>query len=187
MMDAFNYLAVLFSVILGLALTQILQGLRGLMLVRSRVRIYWPSLIWMALVFLIVIQDWWAMFTLRVVREWTFPMYAAVLVLVTLLYLVAGLASPDIEADGTVDMRASYFAHSRWFFGLFAAAVVASAVKDLIITGRVVIGENLGFHAVFLATSAIAASTKARWYHALLAPAMAAVFVTYIALLFARL
>lgn len=186
-MDAFNYLAVLFSVILGLALTQILQGLRGLMLVRSRVRIYWPSLIWMALVFLIVIQDWWAMFAFRTVREWTFPMYAAVLVLVTLLYLVAGLVSPDIEPDGTVDMRASYFAHARWFFGLFALVVVASLVKSLIISGRVVANEDLGFHAVFLTASTIAAATKSRWYHAVLAPLMAVVLVTYIALLFARL
>ena len=34
-MDAFSYLSVLLSIILGLAITQVLQGFRGLMLARS--------------------------------------------------------------------------------------------------------------------------------------------------------
>src|SRR6185312_11679923 len=42
--DAFNYLSVLLSIILGLAITQILKGFRGLTLSRSRVVAYWPSL-----------------------------------------------------------------------------------------------------------------------------------------------
>ena len=40
-MDAFSYLSVLISIILGLAVTQALQGFRGLMLARSRVRASW--------------------------------------------------------------------------------------------------------------------------------------------------
>jgi hypothetical protein len=38
--DAFSYLSVLLSIILGLAITQILQGLRRLMQARSRLRVY---------------------------------------------------------------------------------------------------------------------------------------------------
>jgi hypothetical protein len=41
-MDEFSYLSVLISVILGLAVTQILKGFRGILLSRARVRIYWP-------------------------------------------------------------------------------------------------------------------------------------------------
>ena len=48
-MDAFSYLSVLLSIILGLAITQILQGYRGLLLARGRVTFYVPSLIWTAL------------------------------------------------------------------------------------------------------------------------------------------
>jgi hypothetical protein len=36
MMDAFGYLSVLLSIIVGLAITQVLRGFRGLMLARSR-------------------------------------------------------------------------------------------------------------------------------------------------------
>jgi len=43
-MDEFSYLSVLLSIILGLAVTQILQVFRGLLLSRARVLIYWPVL-----------------------------------------------------------------------------------------------------------------------------------------------
>jgi hypothetical protein len=39
-MDEFSYLSVLLSVILGLAVMQILQGFRGLLLSRARIQIY---------------------------------------------------------------------------------------------------------------------------------------------------
>ena len=186
-MDAFSYLAVLFSVVLGLALTQILKGLRALMLARSRVQIYWPALIQAGLLLLIVTQDWWAMFGLRAVKDWTFAMFATVLLMVTLLYLVAGLALPDIEREGSVDMRETYFAHRRWFFGLFALVIVVSLLKDLVIQGRITTVANLSFHGFFFVAATIATIIKSRWYHALLAPIMTAVFVIYIVLLFARL
>ena len=45
-MDAFSYLSVLLSIVLGLGITQLLQGFGRLMNARSRVRPYWPSLLW---------------------------------------------------------------------------------------------------------------------------------------------
>ena len=186
-MDAFSYLAVLFSVVLGLALTQILQGLRTLMLARNRVQIYWPQLVWAALLSLIVAQDWWSMFGMRFVHDWTFAMYAIVLLQVTLIYMTAALALPEIERDGTVDMRKSYFEHARWFFGLLAAAVVVSPMKDLVFNVTLPSVENLIFHLVFLVTVIIAALTQSRRYHSIAAPFIMAVFVAYIVLLFAKL
>ena len=38
-MDEFSYLSVLISVILGLAVTQILKGFRGILLSRARIRL----------------------------------------------------------------------------------------------------------------------------------------------------
>ena len=57
--DSFSYLSVLLSIIIGLAVTQILQGLRVLMLSRASARLYAPSLIWSALLLLIATQMWW--------------------------------------------------------------------------------------------------------------------------------
>jgi hypothetical protein len=186
-MDTFSYLSVLFSVIVGLAVTEILQGLRRLIVVRKQVTVYAPLLIWMGVVLLILIQDWWAMFGLSAVKTWTFAMYAVVLVLVTLLYLVAGLSVPETEPDGTIDMRRSYFLHSRWFFGLFAAAVLASLAKGYVFYPHVVLDGNFAFHILFLAAAIAGSATRADWFHRALAPVIAGAFVVYIGLFFTRL
>ena len=43
-MDEFGYLAVILSIILGLSVTQLLQGLSNVINARDRVRIYWPAI-----------------------------------------------------------------------------------------------------------------------------------------------
>ena len=186
-MSAFDYLSVLFSVIMGLALTQILKGLRALMLARSRVTLYSPALIWAALVILFVAGAWWGMFAMRSFGQWTFAMYAVVVFQITLIYLVAGLIIPDIPSEGPVDMRAMYFAHKGWFFGLLALTVVATYFKDFITTGHLSSISNACFLGGFAALAVIAAIVKWRWFHWLLAVLSMAAIVAYSALLSFRL
>ena len=45
-MDSFTYISVLLSIVLGLAITQVLLGYRGLILTRAKVKLYTPTLIW---------------------------------------------------------------------------------------------------------------------------------------------
>jgi hypothetical protein len=70
--ESFNYLSVLLAIVLGLAVTQVLQGLRGLILTRARVKLYLPTLIWAGLMLLLAIQGWWASFAMRTRPHWTF-------------------------------------------------------------------------------------------------------------------
>jgi hypothetical protein len=182
-MSIFDYLSVLFSVILGLAVTQILLGLRALMLARSRVAVYWPALSWAILLILIVAEAWWGMFAMRTFTQWTFAMFAVVLLQTTLIYLVAGLALPDIPPDGAVDMRRMYYDHAGWFFALFAATVVTTLAKDLITTGHFSSPSNAGLLGMYLLLSVVAAITRRSWFHALLAPFSVAVIIIYSALL----
>jgi hypothetical protein len=57
-MESFNYLSVLLSIVLGLAITQVLLGLRGLILTRAKVKLYFPTMIWAGLALLIAVQGW---------------------------------------------------------------------------------------------------------------------------------
>jgi hypothetical protein len=42
-MDSFSYLSVILSIVLGLAITQVLLGFRGLILTRAKVKLYVPT------------------------------------------------------------------------------------------------------------------------------------------------
>ena len=186
-MDAFSYLSVLLSIILGLAITQVLGGYRALLLARRRVTLYWPSLIWSLLILLMATQNWWASFGLADRGDWHFGAFAAILVQVVLLYMLAAVVLPDMPHGEAIDLRAHYFREQRPFFGIAQALILSSLVKEVILNGRLPEPVNLGFHLLFWTSAALAIVIKSPRYHEVLAPVMAAVLGTYVALLFARL
>ena len=64
-MTPFEYLSVLVSIIVGLALTQLLSGAARLIQLRRRVVMHPATLWWMASLFLINVQVWWVAFERR--------------------------------------------------------------------------------------------------------------------------
>jgi len=150
-MDEFSYLSVLLSVILGLAVTQILKGFRGLLLSRARIRLYWPVIAWAALLLLICFQHWWATFGMRTRHDWTFLQFAIVLLNVIFIYMVAGLVFPDFFGEEVVDLRENFYAHRGWFFSLGCGAVVVSIAKEFVLDHRLPNTTNLVFQLIFAA------------------------------------
>lgn len=164
-MSTFDFLSVLFSVVIGLALTEVLQGFRELLIERKRVIIYWPALLWGVLMILIIAQAWWGMFAMRNVAEWNFVMYGAVIAQITLMYLAAGIAMPHVAVEGHIDMQARYYANARSFFTLLAATVGATFFKDYLLVGHFDSLTNALHLLYYFGLSLIAAFTRARWYH----------------------
>lgn len=186
-MESFDYLSVLLSIILGLAITQVLLGFRGLILTRVKVKLYFPTVIWAGLVLLIAIQAWWASFGLRMRAHWTFLAFIVIVLQAISVYMATAVVLPDITGDSIVDLRHHYFAHKSWFFGFMLSSVVFSAAKEFALSGHLPGRLNGEFHVVFCLAAIVAAITRREWFHKILAPAFAVVFLLYITLLFARL
>jgi len=186
-MDEFGYLSVLLSIILGLSLTQLLQGLAGVIQERKRVRLYWPAVGWAILLIVIDAQAWWAMFGLRQHHPWTFLHFSIVLLETILLYLLAALVLPSFAGDEMVDLRANYLGHSRWFFNIFVVLLFVSLVKDKVLAGAWPSQLNLAFHLLFMTGAAFAAATRSDRFHRVFVWFSAVLFSVYIGLLFAEL
>jgi hypothetical protein len=180
-MESFNYLSVLLSIVLGLAITQVLLGLRGLILTRAKVKLYFPTMIWAGLALLFAIQGWWASFAMRTHANWNFVALLFIMLQAISVYMVAALVLPDVTGDVIVDLRDHYFAHRSWFFGALLGSIVFSAAKELALTGHLPGRMNGVLAAV------VAAVTRREWFHKFLAPAVGLLFVLYITLLYARL
>jgi len=187
MTDQFSYLSVLLSVIVGLAVTQILKGYRGMVLSPVRVRMYWPTLLWSMSLLVINVQSWWAMFGLRDTRNWTFAGFAVVLLQTILQYMLAAIVFPDFFGPERVDLREHYWRHVRSFFGLSILVLLASLGKDLAIGGHLKDPLDLSFHLIWIALAAIGAVTRREWFHKALAIVMAALICLYIVVLFTHL
>jgi len=180
-------LSVLISIILGLGITQLVTGLGRLIQARRRIQSYAPTLIWVALLLVIHVQTWWAMFGLRNQTHWNFIQFFIVLLQPLVLSLLAALVLPEIGPDTHVDLRANYFDQARWFFCLLVLLLVVSLVKDVVLSGSLPSGINVGAHVVFISTSVVAAITQREWYHRQLAPFSIALMLAYIGVLFAQL
>lgn len=186
-MDEFGYLSVIISVILGLSVTQLLQGISQVINARDRVRIYWPSIGWALFLLLVDVQAWWAMFGYRNRHTWTFVQFTVVLLEAIMLYLLAALALPSIANEGEIDLRTNYFRHAGWFFGSLVVLLLDSLLKSVVVSGGLPGKTDLGFHLFWITTAFIAAFTRNELYHKAFICLSFGLFVAYIALLFSSL
>jgi hypothetical protein len=185
--DEFGYLSVIISVILGLSVTQLLQGISQVINARDRVRIYWPSIAWALLLLLVDVQAWWAMFGYRNRHTWTFVQFTVVLLEAIMLYLLAALALPNVANEGEIDLRTNYFRHAGWFFGSLVVLLLDSLLKSVVVSGGLPEKSDLGFHLFWITTAFIAAFTRNERYHKVFVCLSFGLFVAYIALLFSYL
>jgi hypothetical protein len=129
----FEYVMVLASIIIGLAMTHILQGVARLVQHPRRARLYWVHLCWVLYMFLIAVFWWWWEFRFQSIQEWTLQLYLFVLGYAFLIYLVCALLFPaDLEGyDGFKDY---FYSRRAWFFGL-QAAWLAVDLGDTLLKG----------------------------------------------------
>jgi len=184
--QAFEYLSVLISIVLGLGVTHLLSGFGRWLERRDSLQTYGPTLAWAAFVLLVHVQTWWTMFGYREYADWNFLQFTVVLLQPVVLFLLATLLFPSGDAPQR-DLR-EYFLHQRpWLFGLLAALVVVSLLKDVVRDGSLPSPMNLGFHGAFLGIALVGELVKTERGHGLLAYAALAILCAYIATLFFEL
>jgi len=77
-----------------------------------------------------------------------------------LLFLLAVVVFPSGDAP-TRDLKENFFNQRPWFFGLLAALVLNSVLKDVVREGGLPEAANLIFHGVILAISVLGQANAA--------------------------
>lgn len=186
-MESFEYLSVLVSIIVGLGLSHLLATVARLIQERDRVAFFVPTLIWMGLLFVLQVQIWWAAFEWQSAGSWTFFPFLLFLALPVGAYLLSVLLVPDLDALGTVDLKAGYFKNRRWFFGVLLLLPVLSLIHEQVQGGRVAWDLDAFFRLGFLAVALLGLSVRDIRVHWALTVGFALTFLLYIGLLFRRI
>jgi hypothetical protein len=186
-MDAFGYLSVLISIILGLAIAQVLQGYRALLLARGRIHGDPAPLIWSGLILLFAAQAWWASFDLTARPDWDFLDFAVILLQMGLLYMLSALVLPDVPAEQPVDLAGHFERHRTAFFAFLIAMLASSILKEAVLEHRLPLPLNLTFHLVLAGIAVAGILFRAKKVQLALALAGTVGFLAYVALLFTRL
>ena len=119
-MDMFEYVMVLVSIIVGLALTHLLQGMVDVVQRPRRLKIVSIHLVWVFYTLVTVAFWWWWQFKLQELTQvWTFQAYLFVLFFAGLLYFISTLLFPKV-LDPDLDLDAFFYDRRGWFFGATA-------------------------------------------------------------------
>jgi hypothetical protein len=180
-MTPFDFVCAFYSVVLGVAVAQLMTDLGRLIEHRDHVRTYWVHTLWIVTVLIASLGNWWSMWSVRGLKTWTFYLFALVVAFAAAIYLATVLLFPRVpENSQIVDLRRHFYKNRRIFFsataGFWSLGITCNAtffsvnVLDLwIITPSLLV-----------LLSIVAAITANPRYHAAFAVAAGAVNISLI-------
>ena len=162
-MALFEFLMVLASIIVGLAMAEILSGVAGLVKARGTVRTYWVHSFLQFGIFFALLQNWWENWDLRDLPAISFPTMMILLVPPVVLFLISALLYPD-DPEGS-DLDAHYYRQAPIIWGLvIVGTAVGTFVKPMALDFVIIQPDNLsGFLVIPLA--ALLVVSKSRRVH----------------------
>lgn len=152
-METFEYVMVLVSIIIGLALTHILTALGGAV---QRLRGHGPPirleatyLLWVGFVLIWLVSFWWWEFRFQELQiEWTFGLYLFIILYAIWLFLLSVVLVPS-GMEGLDESYGYLMSVRRWFFGALFGALVLDTVDTF------VKGVDWGVRPIFLVQTAV--------------------------------
>ena len=170
-MSAFEYTSVMASIIIGLALVDILISLNRLIRAGGSVRWHWAAPLAALLVVLTIIQIWWSIYSPQDAAM-TIGQFLPLLVELVILFLLAAAALPDDIPAGGIDLKLYYDRNGPYFWSLFTAALGWLIVVEG--AGALANGEDIGrlleARLIDLAVLGVFASlilVRRLWWHAI--------------------
>ncbi|MEQ1491434.1 MAG: hypothetical protein ABL932_12880 [Terricaulis sp.] len=145
-MSTFEYVSVIFSVVVSLAFTHLLAGIVRLIHARG-VKFSFVHAAWIALLVFWCIDYWFSTWHLREAEVWTLGFVSFLLLMATVLYVACGLAVPaEGEITEGTDLNAFYNTNRRKFLSVLFAYQLLSiggnlAIAPLQLAGWVNVGQ----------------------------------------------
>lgn len=167
-MTLFEFLMVLVSIIVGLGIAEVLTGVARLIRSRDSTSRYWIHSCVVALVFFALIQQWWELWNLRDVPEWTFLSLILMLTGPMGLFLIAHLIFP--ESLKGADLRNHYYESIRPIGWLAAFTVLFAALFRPVAFGSQLLELDNATSLIFLGGFITLATTRNSTLHAVLVP-----------------
>jgi hypothetical protein len=166
-MRPFDFVAVFYSVVLGVAVAQLMTGVGRLVEERRRVRNYWVHSVWILALLLCDADNWWSLWAVRDVASWRLVSFLLLIVLTTFVFLMTVLLFPRPPEPGeTIDLREHYYENSSIFLRANAGAWGAALLCNWTIFPSAPINFIFFIPTSILLVSLVVAQTRRPVYHA---------------------
>lgn len=132
-MSPFEFVTVLISIILGLGITQIMSGVADLIHQWEKVKLYWVHGLWVVLVFVLHVQQWWLTWELRMILPWRLPFFLFEILYPINLFILARILFPLANESAEVDLQIFYFRNYKKFFLMLIILSTLSAIENILV------------------------------------------------------
>jgi hypothetical protein len=129
--DLLVHARTMISIIMGLSLARLLNGVAGLIQHPKKEHLWWPHLCWVLYMMVSITAFWWWQFQLHELRSLTFETYIFLISEAAMIFLLCSVIFPTeiSEYDGYGD----YFMSRRaWFFGLLIISLLMDILDTLL-------------------------------------------------------
>ncbi|HEY3405642.1 MAG TPA: hypothetical protein VGK59_19800 [Ohtaekwangia sp.] len=180
-MSPFEYVIVLISIILGLGITTILTGLAEWIKHSNRSRLYAPYVIWIVLVFVMHVHEWWVSYGLKSIERWPMSLFMFIVLYPINLYVLAHLLFPVDYKNGP-DSKTFYLTNYRKIFISVCIMVVLSMIENMTLLDRSIVEQLPHVLVLSVLVTMILIRTTKTLAHLLLALALLIILLISLAL-----
>lgn len=183
---AYQHVVVVMSIVLGLAVTQLLKGIAQLYRTRSRVRPYWLHSAWVGVLLVFSLLLWWTFWLYRGISEWNFFRFVLYLSPIIALYYLTALVIPD-PSEPVTDLKQYYFSNRRGLFGTFAVCGVLTGATATVVRGLPLTDPSNLFRLALVLLMLVALRSAGERVHAVVLVLCTALMFFFIAMYHMRL
>jgi hypothetical protein len=126
-----DILLTLYSIVAGLGISKLVQGLATMIEARERIRFYWVHSAWLAITLAAHVVTIFALIRFSKSPHWTVFNSMLTLSMPLLLYLVSDLLVPAVGEDESADLRAYFYRNRRWFYSLMIATILIGVAVQI--------------------------------------------------------
>src|SRR5687767_12654865 len=130
----YQHVVVVMSIVLGLSVTQLLNGLAQLYRTRNRVRPYWLHTAWVVVLIFYSLLLWWLFWNYRSIEEWSFFRFVVYLSPMIVFYFLTSIVIPD-PSETPASYKEYYFSSRVGLFGTFALQIVLAHTAGVVVRG----------------------------------------------------
>jgi len=154
--------------LVGLALSEVLTGVAGLLRVRETIRFHWIHILFQIGVFFALLQQWWESWDLVDVASISFGSVLSILFPSVMLFLIAHLLYPRPATDANLEDY--YYRQAPILWGLVVLGTVVGTFSGPLLEQEPIFHANnlSGFLVMAICIALII--SKSRRVHSVLAP-----------------
>lgn len=133
-MQSFDYIAVLLSIVISLALAHLLTGLARL-IQNGICRFSVPLAQWILFCLFLCVDYWFSIWRVHEESVWTLPYVCLLLSQAAIIFVAARLIVPGESGEALIDMTAFFERNRRKFMAVVLTLAVVNEVTNLSLPG----------------------------------------------------